>query len=469
MKNSSIKIKSIIVLILSLLLILLAILPILAFFALQEMTTDFVKQVGILKILTFYLFLGMLSIVIWILSHEILETKDNSEKQGYQHGFSFFAKIVSMFFTTIIVTIQVIFLAGTVIVYIGNYLFGIDFGNVRLFNEKNWLLHVLHLGFLGLIGFLIYSFKRKTKILEKFGSLELIKVLSATVSRKAQIFKAILLVIILFYLIVAWTRPQLGTKLEMVKREGIDIIIAMDVSYSMLAEDITPNRLEKAKHEVANFIDKLKGDRIGFIAFAGVPFIQCPLTLDYGAAKIFLDVMSPDIIPEPGTAIAKAIEEAIKAFEQAERKHKVLVIITDGEDHGGEPVEAAKKAETEGIVIYTVGIGSPAGVPIPVYGTGGGLQGYKKDREGNEVITKLDEVTLEKIALQTNGKYFRASTGEVELDKIYDEISQMEKKELASKKFSQYEDRFQYILIFALFLLIIEIFIPERRVRKILS
>ncbi|GEM_PF-150985 len=469
MKNSSTKIKAIIVFILSLLLIILAILPILFFFALQEMTTELVKQIGILKILTFYLFLGMLSIVIWILSHEVLEMKDGSEKPGYPHGFAFFAKIVSMFFTTIIVTIQVLFLLGTVIVYFGNYLFGIDFGNVRLFNENNWLLHLLHVIFLGLIVFFIYSFKRKRKILEKFGSLELIKVLTATVNQKAQIFKAILLIIIFFYLVVAWARPQLGTKLEMVKREGVDIIIAMDVSYSMMAEDITPNRLEKAKHEVANFIDKLKGDRIGFIAFAGIPFVQCPLTLDYGAAKIFLDVMSPEIIPEPGTAIGQAIEAAIKAFEQTERKHKVLVIITDGEDHGGEPVEIAKKAEAEGIVIYTVGIGSPAGVPIPVYGSGGGLQGYKKDREGNEVITKLDEVTLEKIALETNGKYFRASTGEVELDKIYDEISQMEKKELAAKKFSQYEDRFQYILIFALFLLIIEIFIPERRVRKLLS
>jgi Ca-activated chloride channel family protein len=238
----------------------------------------------------------------------------------------------------------------------------------------------------------------------------------------------------------------------------------MDVSKSMLAEDIPPSRLAKAKREVSNFIDRLRGDRIGLVAFAGEAFVQCPLTLDYGAAKIFLDIMDPGLIPTPGTALGEALSTSIKAFEQQERKHKVLVLITDGEDHQGDVLKWAEAAEKEGIVIHCVGIGSPQGEPIPVSEQGRSAQGFKKDRKGEVIITKLDEITLEKIALQTNGKYFRASSGEEELDRIYENIDQMEKKELGSMQFSQFEDRFQYLLIFALLLLAIELFIPERRI-----
>jgi len=302
--------------------------------------------------------------------------------------------------------------------------------------------------------------------MERFGNLDLLKKLTASTSRGRQVLKISLIIISLAFMILSIARPQIGTKLEEVKRKGVDIMIALDVSTSMKAEDIKPNRLEKAKHEIENFINKLQGDRVGLIAFAGVSFVQCPLTLDYGAAKMFLNVMDVDLIPTPGTAIGQAIATAIKAFEQKERKHKVLILITDGEDHGSDPVEMAKEAKREGIVIYTVGIGSPKGVPIPLYDSRGNRKGFKKDRNGEVVLTKLDEVTLEKIALETGGKYYRATSGEVELDKIYNEISKMEKKELASRRFSRYEDRFQYLIVFALVLLIVEIFIPERRKLK---
>jgi len=317
-----------------------------------------------------------------------------------------------------------------------------------------------------LIFFFILAFRNKQKALALFGNLDLVQHLSQSVSRKRQIWKTVLMILAAGFLILAFARPQLGTKLRTVKREGQDIMIALDVSLSMMAEDIKPNRLEKAKHEIGSLIDMLEGDRIGLIAFSGRAFAQCPLTLDYGAAKMFLDVMDKDLIPVPGTAIGEAIQKAVASFVEKERKHKVLILITDGEDHIGKPLEVAKAASKEGVVIYAVGIGSVQGVPIPLYDERGNQTGFKKDRKGEVVMTKLDELTLEKIALETSGKYYRASSSEAELDRIYQDIFKMEKKDLASKQYTQYEDRFQYMLGFALFLLVLEVLISERRKLK---
>lgn len=319
-----------------------------------------------------------------------------------------------------------------------------------------WLIPIL-------IAFYVLVFRWKKAALQRFGNLELIKKLTQSISRQRQVGKISLLLLAILFMILALAKPQIGTRLEEVKREGVDILIAIDVSLSMQAEDIKPNRLEKAKHMVSNLIDLLQGDRVGLIAFAGVPFVQCPLTLDYGAAKMFLEIMDTNLIPQPGTAIGAAIMKAMETFDQRERQHKVLILITDGEDHEGEPLKAAELAEKDGVVIHTVGIGSVQGVPIPLYNESGRNVGFKKDRDDQVVTSKLDEITLEKIALQTSGKYYRATGSESELRKLYDEISKMEKKELASLKFSQYEDRFQYLLIIALMLLVAEVFISERR------
>ena len=317
-----------------------------------------------------------------------------------------------------------------------------------------------------LIAFFIYTFRQKRKALALFGNMELIQKLTRSVSRKRQVWKTVLIVVGVLFLVLSLSRPQLGTKMRTVQREGQDILIALDVSTSMMAEDITPNRLEKAKHGVGSLIDKFQGDRVGLIAFAGEAFVQCPLTLDYGAAKMFLDIMNPDLIPTPGTAIGQAIEKAMASFVEGERKHKVLILITDGEEHVGEPVEIAKVAAREGIVIYCVGLGSAKGVPIPLIDERGNRVGFKKDLNSEVVMTKLDELTLEKIALETGGKYYRASPGEVELEKIYDDISEMEKKSLSSQQYAQFEDRFQVLLGFALFFIVLEILVPERRRQK---
>jgi len=322
-------------------------------------------------------------------------------------------------------------------------------------------------GIFVLIAFFVWTVKYKKSLLKRFGNLEILQKLMRTYSPRRRNIKYILIILSYVFFVIALANPQIGKKLEEFKREGVDIIVAMDVSASMLAEDIKPNRLEKAKHEVGQLIDILQGDRIGLIAFAGIAHVQCPLTLDYSAAKLFLSIMNPDLIPQPGTAIGDALRKSINAFNIEERKHKVLILITDGEDHQSEPLEAAKEAEKEGITIYTVGLGSSQGVPIPLYNKGGSQTGFKKDRQGNVVTTKLDVVTLQKIAYETGGKYYLASTGEAELDDIYAEISKMEKKELSSKRFSQYEDRFQIFLLLGILLIVAELLIPEgKRVKR---
>jgi len=324
-----------------------------------------------------------------------------------------------------------------------------------------YLLHGLW-GILLLIIFIWYASRKKELLFKRFGHVELVKRLMPGFQKSRLVWKSILMILAYASLIIALADPQLGTRMEEVKREGVDLIVALDVSKSMLAEDVTPNRLEKAKHEVSELIDLLQGDRIGLIAFAGIAHVQCPLTLDYSAAKLFLDMMDTELLPVPGTAVGDALDRAIKAFNQKERKHKVLILITDGEDHDTDPLKKAEEAAQEGIIIYTIGIGSPQGVPIPVYDEYGRPAGFKKDREGNVVTTKLDVTTLQKIAFLTNGKYYISSSGETELEEIYKEVSQLEKKELTSMQFAQYEDRFQIFILLAIVFLMMEILLPER-------
>jgi Ca-activated chloride channel family protein len=331
----------------------------------------------------------------------------------------------------------------------------VKFANPEFF-YLYWLVPILILFFVGI-------FKYKKRLLIKLGDEELVQDLTANVSRKKQRWKVVLIIAIFSILVFSLANPQIGTRLEEVKRTGVDIFIAIDVSKSMLAEDITPNRLDKAKHEIANFIEKLQGDRIGLIAFSGLAFVQCPLTLDYGAAKLFLNDIEVGSIPQPGTAISEAIKTAMRSFTSRELKYKVLVLITDGEDHEEDPIEVAKEATKDGIIIYTIGMGSPQGAPIPEFDKYGHQVGYKKDKDGQIVTSKLDVLTLEKIAFETGGKFYISTTGEVELDKILDEVNKMEKKELASRKFTQFEDRFQIFLIFVLALLIFETLLSERR------
>jgi Ca-activated chloride channel family protein len=324
-----------------------------------------------------------------------------------------------------------------------------------------WLLWLVPL----LAGFFLYAFRKKRKAMARFAQVEMIRRMTVSISRGRQYFKAFLILLVAIFAVLALARPQFGTKMELMRRKGLDVAVAVDVSLSMYAEDIKPNRMARSKQEIGKFVDRLGGDRVALVAFAGEAFLQCPFTSDYGAFKIFLDVLGPELIPVPGTDIAGAIETSLKAFDPKDRKYRVLVLLTDGEDHSGRAEKMAEQAAKEGVAIYTVGIGLPSGVPIPLKDEQGNVM-YKKDRNGNVVTTKLDEVLLQKIALATGGKYYHAEPGRFELEDVLREIEKMEKRELDSERLSQYEDRFQIPLGISLFLLVAEMLISDRRKRR---
>jgi Ca-activated chloride channel homolog len=311
--------------------------------------------------------------------------------------------------------------------------------------------------------FFYYSFRIRRKKLEKFIGSPLRARLSWEFSRPKAILKSLLLIGFFAFTIIALARPQWGARLETVHRRGVDIIAALDISYSMNAEDVTPNRLEKAKSEIRSLLEKSEGDRIGLVNFSGVATIQCPLTLDHGAVSLFLDVANAGMIPEPGTSLASAIETATTAFVAKEKKYKVLILFTDGEDLEGQVNKAIEKAKDAGVIIYTVGVGTPQGKPIPIRDAKGDVVEYRKNPSGQIVISALDERSLADIANQTGGRYFRATPSESEIETIYKDITGLEKKELESKLQHNFEDRFQYPLALAIVFLAAECWLSERR------
>jgi Ca-activated chloride channel family protein len=313
-----------------------------------------------------------------------------------------------------------------------------------------------------LLALFSWSWRRRRILLERFGAEKMIAQLIPSTSAYKQPVKFFILWIALALLILGVANPQIGTKLEEVKREGVDIMIALDVSNSMKAEDIRPNRLESAKQEISNMIEKFQNDRIGIIVFAGESYLQLPLTMDYSSARLILSAIDVDIVPIPGTAIGSAVKLAMKSFAAGEKKHKVIVIISDGENHEDDAIAAAKEAHDDGVIVHTVGMGSPEGVPIPLY-QNNVLAGYRKDGDGQTVVTKLDEQTLRQIAEAGGGVFVRATNQEDELDVILKQVEAMEKKEFGAKIFTEYEDRFQYMLAIGLVLLLIDVFISERK------
>ena len=228
--------------------------------------------------------------------------------------------------------------------------------------------------------------------------------------------KTIFVVLAILFLILALTRPRRGYEWENIHQRGVDVIVALDVSSSMLAEDIKPNRLERAKRKISDLLDMMEGERCGHVAFAGTSFVQCPLTLDYGAARLFLSAIDTQLIPVQGTALGNAIKTSVKAFRSQEKKSKALILITDGEDQTGKALSAAKLAGDQGVKIYTIGIGGEIGAPIPNHS---GAGGFRKNQQGEVILSKLDETTLQQIALETGGSYVRSVTGDIDFNTIY--------------------------------------------------
>jgi len=311
------------------------------------------------------------------------------------------------------------------------------------------------------ITLVIWLFVWRKKALQRYGQLSVISRLLPDKSNSKLILKFVLMMVTWGLLVFVAAGPQTGSKLEKIQRKGIDLIIALDVSNSMLSQDIKPNRLARARQSISRLIDKLEGDRIGIIVFAGKAYTQLPITTDYAAAKMFVVTINPGMIPTQGTAIGDAVDLALNTFGES-KKNKALIIISDGEDHEGNVLEQAELAAAKGITIYTIGMGLPEGGPIPVY-NGDVLVGFKKDKEGNAIVSKLDETLLQRIATIGKGMYIRATNSETGLNRIFDDINEIQKSEIESKQFADYENQFQYFLAIALFLMILDLFIFEKK------
>ena len=256
--------------------------------------------------------------------------------------------------------------------------------------------------------------------------------------------------------------PQIGMKLTELKREGVDIFILLDTSTSMNAVDVKPSRIEKAKYELGRLLNKLEGDRAGLIAFAGSAHLHCPLTEDYSASRLFLNMMDTDIITTQGTDLAAAIQLALDHVENDDEKFKVFVLVSDGEDHQGAAVTLAEQARELGIIIHTLGVGTSAGGPIPIYDENGNRMEFKKNHSGQVVTSTLNESMLDEIARITGGLYIRIENQVNAITPLLNEIDQMEKREFKSHVFSQYEDRYQVFLVIGLILFLTEFLIPTR-------
>lgn len=327
-------------------------------------------------------------------------------------------------------------------------------------DEKVWFWGLLVIPIIILLFLMLQVWKYRAQ--KKFANKELLQRLSPNQSLFKSILKIVVLCLAFACLALALVNPKIGTKLETVKREGVDVVFAVDVSKSMLAEDIAPNRLEKAKQLVTQIINNLASDRVGIIAYAGKAFPQLPITTDYASAKMFLQNMNTDMLSSQGTAIDEAIELAKTYFDDEEQTNRVLIIISDGEDHSEMSTSVAEEANKEGIRIFTIGVGDTKGGPIPIKKNGVVLN-YKKDSKGETVITKLQEETLKSIAEEANGEYINGSNTATVVETIREILNKMDKTEFEAKEFADFKDQFQWFLGFGIFFLFIDIFLLERK------
>jgi Ca-activated chloride channel family protein len=311
-----------------------------------------------------------------------------------------------------------------------------------------------------LILVLWYFISRKQK-LKKLGDANLISQLLPYSSKRKRIIKFILFMLGFSSLIIALCNLQTGSKLTEVKREGADIIVCIDVSNSMLAQDLSPDRLTRAKYALEKMIDGLEGDRLGLVIFAGEAYVQLPITTDYSAAKLFLSSIGPGMVPVQGTNVSDAIKKASESFSNDDGKNRAIILITDGENHDSEAIQAAEEAGKNGIMINTIGIGSENGVPIPLI-ENGVVKGYRKDKQGQTVITKLNTNLLKTIASKANGVFVQASQADIGLGAVLDKIGELDKVQLENKMYTDYEDQFQWFLGLSLVLFFIEFLISER-------
>jgi Ca-activated chloride channel family protein len=309
---------------------------------------------------------------------------------------------------------------------------------------------------------LVLWWKKRTQ--RKFSNPDLLKILAPNSSTFKSTLKLIMLLLGIAFLVISLVNPKMGSKLKTVKREGVDVVFALDVSRSMLAEDIAPNRLEKAKQIISKIIDKLGSDRVGIIIYAGNSYPLLPITTDHAAASMFLQNANPDMVSSQGTAINEALELAKTYYNNNEQTNRFLVIISDGEDHQEETKQVALNLANEGVKIYTVGVGGEKGGPIPMR-LNGNMIGYKKDNKGETVITKLMPKVLKGIAEASNGEYIDGNLTEVPVKKISDIIANAQKSEFETKQFSDYKDQFQWFIAIGILFLLLDVFLFDKKTK----
>jgi Ca-activated chloride channel family protein len=302
----------------------------------------------------------------------------------------------------------------------------------------------------------------KNKAIAKLGDRKVVDMMMPEVSFSRPLLKFILFILSFLFLVLAVADPQIGSKMEEEKRKAADLMILLDVSNSMLSQDMVPNRLENAKRAIAQLIDNLHGDRIGMVVFAGEAFVQLPMTTDYSAAKLFLNTINTNMVPTQGTAIGAAIDLGMKSFDFKDGTGKAMIIITDGENHEDDAVASAKNAAGQDVMINVVGIGSSEGAPIPIY-QGNKQVGFHTDSAGHTVISKLNEDMGKEIASAGNGAYVRATNSNSGLGIVMDQINKVQRKTIDAKSFKDFEDRFQFFLGFAFLCLMVEFFVTNRK------
>ena len=300
---------------------------------------------------------------------------------------------------------------------------------------------------------------RRNRI-RKFGDEKLVSQMMPSYSKSKVWVRLVLFSIGFFFFVIGLSRPQIGARLKEQEIKGAEIIIAIDVSNSMLAEDYSPNRLERAKLAVSRLVDKLRDDRIGLVIFAGTSFVQLPVTTDYVSAKMFLNSIDTGSIPIQGTALGDAITTCIRSFSAQSDKSRAIILITDGENHEDDPVAAAKQAAEMGIKVFTIGVGSPEGKPIPMNGE------LLKDKDGEIVVSRLDEAVLQEIAAEGNGAYVRAGNSEFGLNPIIDDLRKLEDEKYNSVVFEEYDEQFMYFLAIALVFFVLEMLVGDRRSKR---
>lgn len=323
-----------------------------------------------------------------------------------------------------------------------------------------WILHFLWLLPMFAMALVFYN-RQKKKAMGRFADPELLTRLTGEVRKGRRFLKGFLLLSAFGLMVFALAGPRWGSHFQKVSQKGVDIMIAVDISPSMLVEDIKPNRLERARREVLDFLKVVQGDRVGLVAFSGAAFIQCPLTLDYAALKMFLNALQPDMIPVPGTDLGVAIQIALSSFDFKTETDKVILLITDGEDNEDRGLEAAREAKEKGVKIFVFGMGETSGGPIPA---SAGKGGFKKDKEGKLILSRLNEDNLRKMASMAGGTYVRSVAGDLDLDVLYFEgiKSRTEAKTLKSGKIRIFEEHFMFFVLVAFLLLLLEGSISER-------